>query len=136
MTRQITVQAFNDSQGATHTISVPPGWKVAQIAQDGVAFRIPGGRFVMSSVERRADDGHLWMHLSQSHPSRLPPRPELVEMRDALLGSDVECYQVCPPASRYVNLNERVLHLWACLDKPEGVLPRFEGEVEGVGRSI
>jgi hypothetical protein len=132
MTREITVRPVNDSQEVTHTISVPPGWKVAQIAADGVAFRIPGGRFVMASVERRPEDGCLWIHLSQSHPSRLPTWPELVEMRDALLGPEVEAYQVCPPASRYVNLHPRVLHLWACLSKTVGVLPQFDGVIGGV----
>jgi hypothetical protein len=117
------------------TFPVPPGWRVLERRADGAAFRVPGGRLVIASVAVE-DDGCRWAHLSMSHKSRLPTWPEMVEMRDALLGSEVECYQVCAPASRYVNLNDRVLHLWACVDKPEGVLPRFEGEVKGVGRSI
>jgi hypothetical protein len=41
-----------------------------------------------------------------------------------------------PSCGRYVNLHPRVLHLWACLSKTEGVLPQFDAVTDGLGRSI
>lgn len=113
---------------------VPRGWRVLDRAVDGVAYRLPGGAHVIASVALH--DGETWAHLSLSLKSGLPRWPDLVAVRDALLGPEVEAYQVAAPASRYVNIHPGVLHLWANLDRPGGVLPRFEGEVEGVGLSI
>lgn len=112
------------------TFDSPPGWRVIERRPDGVAWRVPGGRFVIASTESL--DGRRWVHLSMSHKSRMPTWPELIEMRDAVLGEHVEAYQVAPPAERYVNHHSNVLHLWACLDAPSGVLPLFDGIVEGV----
>ena len=109
----------------------PSGWRVVAKAEDGVFWRVPGGLHAMVSTAVE-DDGRLWIHMSMSHKSRMPTWPELVKMRDALVGTDVECYQVLPPADRYVNLNPHVLHLWACAQSPEGVLPKFEGMIGGV----
>lgn len=110
----------------------PPHWRVLERRGDGVAWRLKGGHSVIASCE--VIDGKRWIHLSRSGRSRMPTWPELVEVRDALLGPEQEAYQVCPPASRYVNINPTVLHLWACLDEP-AQLPQFEGDIDGV-RSI
>jgi hypothetical protein len=130
MGQVVTGPSSPDVKGI-YSFNVPPGWRVIEKRADGVSYRVPGGRFVIASINVEGD-GKRWVHLSMSHKSRMPTWPELVEMRDALLGGDVEAYQVCPPASRYVNLHERVLHLWACIDAPDGVLPRFEGVIDGV----
>jgi len=37
----------------------------------------------------------------------------------------VEAYQVIPPKARYVNINERVLHVFALLDEAATALPDF-----------
>lgn len=115
----------DDHTPINHPLATPPGWRLLQRSTDGYQWRLPGGRMVIASTSW--EGGQRWVHLSMSHPSRLPTWPELVEMRNLLLGDDVEAYQVLPPANRYVNLHNRVLHLWACLDSPSGVLPHFEG---------
>lgn len=108
----------------------PPGWRRLNASLDGASFRVPGGSVVIASAE--VIDGERWAHLSRSHQSRLPTWSELVEMRDILLGPEVEAYQVVPPVGRYVNIHPRVLHLWSSLDRPAGVLPRFDGVVGGI----
>lgn len=108
----------------------PPGWRVIERRSDGVMWRVPGGKRAIASAE--VIDGRRWAHLSLSHKARMPTWPELVHMRDMLLGDDVEAYQVAPPSSRYVNIHPNVLHLFVCLDAPHGVLPAFEGLVPGV----
>lgn len=111
----------------------PSGWRVLQRSRsgDGVMWRVPGGKLrVVASASLHGDD--VWAHVSVSTKSgQLPTWPEMVMVRDAVLGDDVEAYQICPPAGRYVNLSQ-VLHWWACLDKPEGVLPQFDAVVAGV----
>lgn len=111
-------------------LPTPPGWRLVDRTTDGKCWRIPGGKIVIASGSRH--DGLVWLHMSMSHKARLPTWPELVAMRDALVGPNVEAYQVCPPADRYVNLHARVLHLWACMDRPSGFLPRFDGEIGGI----
>lgn len=118
------------SHAVPGTFPTPNGWRVISRAADGVAWRVPGGLRVIASRERH--DDKVWVHLSMSHKSRMPTWPELVMMRDAVLGPDVEAYQICPPRSNYVNLHKDVLHLWACEDQPNGVLPRFDGVIDGV----
>ena len=70
------------------------------------------------------DDGRAWLHLSVSHQHRIPTWTELGEAKRAFLG-DREAYQVLPPISRYVNINAKVLHLFALLDENAMVLPDF-----------
>lgn len=111
------------------TFENPPGWRRVVTTNDGAQWRLPGGRIVIASVSVDGED-RKWLHLSQSHKSRLPSWPELVEMRDAIAGEDAEAYQVIPPKERYVNIHSRVLHLWIPLDGP--VLPRFDGIVGGL----
>lgn len=119
---------------SAHSFTIPCGWRVVRRGVDGVALRVPGGAHVIASVAEH--DGETWAHLSMSKPSGLPRWDELVAVRDALLGPHVEAYQIAPPASRYVNIHPRVLHLWANLDRPDGVLPQMEGLVPGLGLSI
>lgn len=116
-------------------LRAPRDWRVLEQRVDGTFWRIPGGAHVIASVADQAD-GRRWAHLSMSHKSRMPTWPELVAIRDILLGPDVEAYQVAPPQSRYVNLHPRTLHLYACLDAPAGVLPQFDGLLPDGTRSI
>lgn len=83
---------------------------------------------VMEDVSVKAD-GKRWLHVSVSKPNRkMPTYDDLQEVRQLFIGEDRECYQVFPTKDRYVNIHH-VLHLWACLDQPEGVLPHFEAEI-------
>ena len=69
-------------------------------------------------------DRRPWLHLSVSHRDRIPNWQELAETKLVFLG-DREAYQVIPPKERYVNINKRVLHLFALRDEKETALPDF-----------
>ncbi len=74
--------------------------------------------------EALQDDGRWWAHVSVSRRDRkLPTWEQMAELKRLFLG-DVEAYMVHPPEARYVNIAQ-VLHWFACLDEPGGVLPDF-----------
>jgi hypothetical protein len=93
--------------------------------------RLAGQRItVMEDVSIKAD-GRRWLHVSVAKPNdRMPTWEDLAVARKLFIG-DRECYQVFPTEDRYINVHN-VLHLWCCLDAPNGVLPHFEEVVNGV----
>lgn len=72
-------------------------------------------------------DGQRWLHVSIASPRRMPTWDELVEVKEALIGTDREAYQVLPPRSRWVNIHPNCLHLFALAegDGDRAVLPDF-----------
>jgi hypothetical protein len=114
-------------------LPAPLDWRVIERRADGIMWQRLTGEAIKviesSSVE---SDGRRWLHVSVSKPNRkMPTYDDLQAARKLFVGEDRECYQVFPPQERYVNFNP-VLHLWVCLDMPQGVLPQFEGIVNGV----
>jgi hypothetical protein len=110
-------------------IAIPGGWREIERREDGVSAQRNGLRAIVSvAVER---DDAPWIHLSFSRPTYLPTWADMREGKRAWLG-DREAYIVFPSSERYVNLNPYVLHLWSRLDMPEGVLPNFDGVIDGV----
>lgn len=109
-------------------LPAPKNWYVAERRHDGLMWRRVYGSplQVIESISVETDMKR-WLHVSVSHAPKknIPDYGELQLIRRLFIGEDRECYMVFPPASRYVNINP-VLHLWACLDEPEGVLPQFE----------
>jgi len=106
---------------------IPMSWFVigklqGQNIADGVAFKIKGGWAAMVTGATE-EDGCRWIHISLSHAHRIPTWPELVNIRDTVLGSDALCVQVLAPDSEHVNLHRHCLHLWHCLDRR--VVPDF-----------
>lgn len=118
----------------------PPGWEAPRILPplwdeherstiDGTtkyfsrALRLVA--ILSCSYEGDTDFGHhAWLHLSVSHEKRIPKWNELAEAKRVFLG-DREAYQVMPPKARYVNINDRVLHLFALLEEGYTALPDF-----------
>lgn len=47
------------------------------------------------------------------------------EAKTTFAGDNVEAYLVHPPKDRYINFCGRVLHWYASMDRPLGVLPDF-----------
>jgi hypothetical protein len=91
------------------------------------------GKRVIVSWARR-DDGKRWVHVSVSHPSRIPSYEELAEVKRRFIGSDRYAVMVFPEESKHVNIHPRCLHLWHCVDGHP--LPEFSGELVGGGRTI
>jgi hypothetical protein len=103
---------------------LPPGWELfGPQSDDGRRYYSPLLQLMVILTARREQDGRRWLHLSCSHQRRTPTWVELREVKDIFFGPDRYAYQVLPPASHYVNINARVLHLWHCLD--EDPLPDF-----------
>jgi hypothetical protein len=85
---------------------------------------------VMEGIESHG--GERWHHVSMSHAVRVPTWPELSEAKVRFIGDDVEAYLVHPPAERYINIDSRVLHWYASIERPRGVLPDFRSESPGL----
>lgn len=85
---------------------------------------------VWEDVSEKAD-GKRWLHVSLSRRNqKMPSWEDMRLVKRLFIGEHRECYQVFPPLERYVNLGN-VLHLWCCLDQPNGVLPHFEHMING-----
>jgi hypothetical protein len=113
-------------------LPVPQGWHIVRREDDGILWeRLIGGKMtVIESVATEAD-GKRWLHVSVAKPNRkIPSYDEVQYIRKLFIGEDRESYMIFPPKERYVDINP-VLHLWTCLDEPKGVLPQFEGMING-----
>ena len=102
---------------------LPPNWREVDRSPDGtVCYQSFHVRVILSaSIEL---DGRAWLHLSISTKTRIPNWQEIAHAKNVFLG-DREAYQVIPPKARYVNINERVLHVFALLDETATALPDF-----------
>lgn len=109
-------------------LPAPRDWHAIDIREDGAMWeRLVGQRIKVIESVSIESDGRKWLHVSVSKPSRkMPTYEDIQEARKWFVGEHRECYQVFPTKDRYININP-VLHLWACLDEPDGVLPHFEG---------
>lgn len=109
-------------------LPAPVGWFVAERRHDGLRWRrLTGSPLQVIEFVQVETDGKRWLHVSVSRAPKksIPDYGEVQLIRRLFIGEDRECYMVFPPKSRYININP-VLHLWACLDEPSGVLPQFE----------
>lgn len=117
-----------DSTKTYSGLAAPANWHIIERRQDGLMWqRLTGEAIkVIESIAIETDGLH-WLHVSVSKPKKkMPTYDDLQVARRLFIGEHRECYQVFPTSERYININP-VLHLWACMDRPEGVLPRFEG---------
>ena len=125
-----------DDSTTVSGLPAPAGWLCLERKhdEDGIYGRVwvrtQGEAIrVIESTCLRAD-GCMWLHVSVSKPNRKMPTWEDVQvMRKYFVGEHRESYMVFPTQDRYVNIHPGVLHLYSCLDQPEGVLPHFEGEM-------
>lgn len=106
---------------------LPSWWRPVEARPDGMRYDAPSRSLhAICSVQRVILETHcprIWVHLSLSHPKRLPTWTELVDAKELFIGLERAAYQVVPPRSQYVNLHPYCLHLWSCLD--EDPMPDF-----------
>jgi hypothetical protein len=102
---------------------MPPGWVVVEHTLDGYKARNTGLGLAVIVSDVHEQDRRLWRHFSVSHRDRLPTWDELVKTKEWFLGTDSRALQVLPPRSEWVNICDRVLHLFVCLDGD--VVPDF-----------
>lgn len=113
---------------------LPERWQWVDRALDYDALEGigPAGRTVRVMWSDGTEvDGRRWRHVSIGVPPAFGRRPDLPTWTEVewarrwFIGEDHEAYQVHPPADSYVSFAE-VLHLWACLEVPNGrILPDF-----------
>jgi hypothetical protein len=108
---------------------LPTNWELVEGDDWGRAWQNGGLRLIETAARER--DGRIWLHVSFSRAARLPDYNDSELVRRVFIGEDRESYAVFPPKSRWVNRHPYCLHLWTCLDAPEGVLPDFrhKGEI-------
>lgn len=102
---------------------LPPNWREIARSLDGTTTYDHHHIRVLLSCTIELDS-RAWLHLSVSTRERIPNWQEIGHAKRVFLG-DREAYQVIPPKARYVNINEKVLHLFALLDETQTALPDF-----------
>ncbi len=118
----------------SYEFDVPRGFEFIKKWGDGWALRQKdGGLRVIVDCEIK-EDGNEWVHVSYSRAKETPSHADTCRVKKAFLG-DRYAYAVFPPASKYVNIHEYCLHLWARADGLP-VTPEFSAIIDGVGRSI
>jgi hypothetical protein len=80
-------------------------------------LRKHGGLKAIISVDDHSNGAGLWLHVSASHPGRIPSYSEMCEVRDLFIPQDLVAVQVFVPKSEHVNIHHYTLHLWARMDQ-------------------
>lgn len=123
-----TITTEYDAAKTYSGLRAPDHWHIVERGNDGLMWqRLRGEAIKVIESISMEDDGRRWLHVSVSKPTKkMPTYEDLQTARKLFIGEHRECYMVFPTKDRYININP-VLHLWACLEAPEGVLPHFEG---------
>lgn len=103
-------------------------WTKTHELEDGAWYQSAATPLAVCVSRCREEDGMRWVHVSVSHPTRVPKYRELVAIKRWALGTDAMAYQVFASDSKHVNFHKFCLHLWSCLDG--NPLPDF---THGVG---
>lgn len=112
------LKAETDRQAAR--VQLPTGWQEQSVPRSsffygGRHYLRADGASVLFTVGRQ-DDGKRWLHVSIVVPEGLPTYEDLCELKRIFVGQKRQAIQVFPPRSKHVNIHDRCLHLWACLD--------------------
>lgn len=91
-------------------------WATVPCPIPGTRALVHPGRGHRVLIGLEDHDGVEMIHLSISHPAKLPDWYDLVRAKNELLGQEVEAYLVVPKVSEYVNLHDNCHHLWARAD--------------------
>jgi hypothetical protein len=93
------------------------------------AYRRHHGSLMVVCSARTEADGKRWIHVSCSHPHKLPSWDDLMLVKETFIGRQRMAIQVLPPRSRHVNDHPYVLHLWCCLDGDPAPDFRIDGRI-------
>lgn len=72
------------------------------------------GLFVLASIVTHEDQA--WYHVSFSKPDKTPSYQDMAWVKDIWIGPDRSAFQLFPKKEEHVNIHEKCLHLWCCLD--------------------
>lgn len=95
--------------------ATPEGWRLLERRPDGEGWRVRIRGQVLHVIWSIGIelDGREWLHVSASHPSRIPLWEEMCRIKDVFVGPDRWAYQLHPPQDDYVNIHPGVLHMFA-----------------------
>ncbi len=114
-----------------------PRWKCVQINPEGRAYYNHTARLrVIVSVTFPTENGAPWLHVSYSHPNKMPTYSTGTLVKKKFIGNEREAISVSTPTSRHVNIMQYCLHLWVPLRPEDKTWPDFETYVPGIGLSI
>lgn len=71
------------------------------------------GLRVIASLDHTPRFGPL-LHVSVSRQTRYPSWDELVQVKAAFHGDDVDAMMVMPRSEDYINVHESAFHIWQC----------------------
>jgi len=119
-TEEEWLESVSETDRQTRRVVLPAGWCEIPIPPENPAYGARAyvkddGRTVIFSVGRH-DDGKRWLHVSLVLQDGLPSYEDLCEVKRIFVGRKRQAIQVFPPAYKHVNIHERCLHLWCCLD--------------------
>lgn len=108
-------------------LAPPAHWKAIKLSVDfmndaaaSYQHRLVDGFMVLRSLSTTRN-GERWIHVSVSHPDRLPTWKEISKVKDEFIGRDREAYQVLAAENDHVNVHSFCLHLWSPEDKSRRV---------------
>ena len=94
---------------------LPPGWRVVEERMDGTMWDNRKRMLCVTGSIGHYGDDKDWLHLSMSHPRRMPTYDDLVYLKKHWAGEDRKCIMVFPPKNEHVNIHPFCLHLYCCL---------------------
>jgi hypothetical protein len=100
---------------------LPVGWRSKFVKHDVTAYKNEGKVLTVLISFATELDKKKWMHVSCSHPDRLPSWETLKEVKTLFVGRERQAVQVLPSEKKYINLHPYCLHLFCCLDEPDPV---------------
>jgi hypothetical protein len=104
---------------------IPAGWQMVKGGKDGddgAMYANKGLRLSLIISFAREADGKRWAHLSVASPDYIPTWERMRDVKQWFF-PDRRALMILPPVAEYVNIHERCLHLWICLD--DDGLPDF-----------
>lgn len=107
---------------------IPPGWQVIGETEDGKHWWNHNKQLGVIASISIENDGKWWLHVSMSHPKRMPTYKDICYLKRHWIGEEAEAIMVFPRKSNHVNLHKFCLHLWHCLDGYP--LPEFSGFIK------
>jgi len=94
----------------------PPGWRDCDPWGDASVWENRKRQLrVMAEVEEH--DGERWLHLSMSHPRRMPNYEEMCYLKRHWLGEQAKAIEIHAPLAEHVNIHQTCRHLWCNLDR-------------------
>ena len=70
------------------------------------------GSFKVGVLQVVVGAGYGWDHVSVSHPQRVPAWEEMCQIKELFFRDDEVVMQLHPAKKNWINLHEKVLHLW------------------------